>query len=985
MAQSITELVTKYANMAAGTYREIIDGTSEPRLVSSNNVVVVGQFEKGPVMRPVYVRDPEVAHTIFGPRSNRLEAKGCFGMLMAEHVLEQGPIWILNIKNISAHTETLQVKQLAVNNEETDQLVDETISTVFDTTKFWKIDPMYGIHGDSPSVLLASVAEGKVTVVIEKYNSDNYNYTIAETKQYNEDFQNEALDDNDFVNDYLVRIHVFNCDLNSAKLSVPNAFVNGQLNLSAIEDIQNDKNSKYFATYTGTIGDVIDINGNNLNIVTKINADTNASGLYMALNRDSMLTYGVDLIGKQSLVFTGDAMPTTKEISRLGYAIQPTLKEQCLHMSALNPKIGYMFGTANVAAGDVLANEDKYVRVLSKNYVDNVYSLPEGAVLGTAEYPVQPSGEPFVKNSVGSVVYPSTSPKAGQPVEVDQNQKVLWFFNAFTEINAAWKIIVGELAVGAHVIKLNYILNGVEAQLQETAASNSGADIKAAIDAMLTIIADNSDIEFTSVFTDAAGDDPAFITISTTSVPKGLGQFTIDGARVDDEAIDVTKSGTEPTVASNISTVQSAPITVADGNVTFEGETNPVDIDACKSMYGVPTAVYEIMLSEAMDSKILTGHEITPTNGGVWGQPQIITVAGSTFEATPYCFMKLVRWYDMTTTCTAHAIQGIVSLEKHYVNGTAARQKQILDRLTDNWCVTSFSDPTIFRCRYMVDSFKTYIEPNAKYQYATLADKSARFLVFIPAPFYYELRNSKNPDFKDLLGDFQMSYVANGSNPDKPSTNSFFYARSGDKGRYLYPIMNVNYNIGFGDKTVPATGAIAKLFYSKLTGVNKVYDIVAGADWPLGAAGITGPEFESGPEDRAAMERMGTNVIQVVEGILQVRSSKTAYQTVLSAFNYPETMEKCFFVADNVESTLNGKLFKYNNADARLAVKKRADSVCDIMVADGVIADYDNKCDLDNNPVEVRKNRIIVLDTTLYNEYGIAIAVHRITVKDPEQ
>jgi hypothetical protein len=285
----------------------------------------------------------------------------------------------------------------------------------------------------------------------------------------------------------------------------------------------------------------------------------------------------------------------------------------------------------------------------------------------------------------------------------------------------------------------------------------------------------------------------------------------------------------------------------------------------------------------------------------------------------------------------------------------------------------------------MIDSFKTYIEPNAKFQYAKLADEAKRFLVFIPAPFYHELRTSKNPDFHDTLNIFRMSYVAAGSNPDKPSTNTFYYSRNGDTGRYLVPVMNATYNIGFGDKVVPATGALCKAFYSKLSGVNKVYDIVAGEDWPISATGITGPEFESGPQDRAAMEKMGTNVLQVVDDILQVRSSKTAYQTVLSAFNYPETMEKCFFVTDNVERTLGGKVFKYNNADSRLAVKKRADSVCDIMVADQVIADYENICDLSNNPIEVRKAGIILLDTVLYNEYGIVIAVHRTTVKDPEE
>ena len=75
---------------------------------------------------------------------------------------------------------------------------------------------------------------------------------------------------------------MFKTDLKTAKLSVPNAFVNGKLNLQVLSQIKTDLNAQYFATYTGAVGDVIDINGNNLNIVTVMNADTSASGVHVA-------------------------------------------------------------------------------------------------------------------------------------------------------------------------------------------------------------------------------------------------------------------------------------------------------------------------------------------------------------------------------------------------------------------------------------------------------------------------------------------------------------------------------------------------------------------------------------------------------------------------------------------------------------------------------------------------------------------------------
>jgi hypothetical protein len=338
----------------------------------------------------------------------------------------------------------------------------------------------------------------------------------------------------------------------------------------------------------------------------------------------------------------------------------------------------------------------------------------------------------------------------------------------------------------------------------------------------------------------------------------------------------------------------------------------------------------------------------------------------------------------MFKTVNPHVLTGIVSKDVHYVNGTLARQNEILDKMTSAGFIASFTDPTLFKCRYLVDSFKTYVAPNQKYQLAKLANEAKRFPVFIPAPFYRDLRSSKNPSFYDTLGNFKMEYVALGSNPDVPSTNSFGYTKS-DGSEWLVPVMNVLFNDGFADKVVPATGLIAKYYYAKHMGAHKVYDIVAGQDWPLSANGVIGPEFDTSQDDRAAMQTMGTNVLQIITGTLQLRTSLTAFQTVMSALNYPETLEKVLFVADYCEPILNAKMFKYNNATTRTECKQRADDACAQLLADGAIGGYNNICDLSNNPIEVRKAGIIVLDTELYNEYGIVIAVHRITIKNSEE
>jgi hypothetical protein len=82
---------------------------------------------------------------------------------------------------------------------------------------------------------------------------------------------------------------------------------------------------------------------------------------------------------------------------------------------------------------------------------------------------------------------------------------------------------------------------------------------------------------------------------------------------------------------------------------------------------------------------------------------------------------------------------------------------------------------------------------------------------------------------------------------------------------------------------------------------------------------------------------------------------------------------------------IESKQFKYNDINSRSAVLSVADTACQQMRADGAIADYQNTCDLTNNTPEVRPRGIIVLDTILYNEFGIRLGVHRTTVALPAQ
>lgn len=1012
---AFNSIAVKYASKASGVYREIIDATiSNLDVAAPCNVVVVIQSEQGAVMKPIYCADKTQLHTMFGHRDAKLETRGNFGILMAEHVLEQGPIWVLNVKNINPQSETVMVKKLACSSAEKDTLQNLQINQVYDTNKFWNIPLVYGTYGEGGLLSFTSVLNGTATVVVEKYNGDGYNYTVGYTKELHEEFLGQGYDDDDLVRDHIISVHIFKTDLLNAKLSVENAIINGEVNLdqAVLEKLFEDPNSKYYASYTGSVGSLIDADGNNLNVVKLINADTYAHGIYAAVNMNTLIENGIDLACKGAYVFdtTGAELPTVRQVSRLGYKFTPLSHKITGKVNKFNRTQLFITGEPGFDETSVFADREKTLRARKITYLTDTYKLDPSIKPFSISAPIQASGKPFEKNADGSPIYPADSIKAGQALDVIDSS---WLTNQiytykidpntdapiYDETTGQYEtklVMVTQDMIDAGLIldwraNVNITKNTVsdimlpaDATQLKVAATGILNGTRITKDVSITGITDYNRIDkikngmailFNSFLTGLSfeitaetADTKIAVSAEPINVPKTCRSFkleTVTGLSGDynDDFSESYAIGTLPSIVASYAETEE-PVLI--------DKFDNYDVLALTELYGDKTPVYQVTFDKPLV-------EVPGESAGT------VEVFGEvTATVANYELLYLEDWTKIETSYKPMVLTGIKSLEKHFVNGTRARQNDVLDMLNSEGIINSFIDPTIFRCRYMVDTFKTYIEPNAKYQFARLAGEAKRFLVFSPGPFYHELLASKNPDFHDLLGNFKMEYVKNGKNPNKPSTNSFSFVQDAEYSKYMVFVMNAYYNNGYEDTLVPYVGAMAKLYYSKHTGTHKVYDIIGGKDWPLVAEGLTMPEFEPESGERAQMEQFGLNVVQKIDGVTQLRSDKTAFQWVSSAFNYPETLEKIFYISDMVEPTLDGKLFKYNNADTRLAVKKRADDVCDLLVSDGAVAAYVNTCDLSNNDEEVRKKGIIILDTELWNEYGIRIAVHRSTVRTEE-
>ena len=121
---------------SAGIYRVVYDKSTVLGTEAELLRLVVGYSPKGPFNTPVYIKSVSDFKTIFGDISKSLENRGCFFHRTCIQALEAGPILCLNLKKFDENTtvSTLRISDVF-------ELENEPVRNIFDTTRFWKLEP----------------------------------------------------------------------------------------------------------------------------------------------------------------------------------------------------------------------------------------------------------------------------------------------------------------------------------------------------------------------------------------------------------------------------------------------------------------------------------------------------------------------------------------------------------------------------------------------------------------------------------------------------------------------------------------------------------------------------------------------------------------------------------------------------------------------------------------------------------------------------
>ena len=165
---------------SAGIYRVVYDRSTVLGTEAELLRLVVGYSPKGPFNTPVYVKSVTDFKTMFGGISKALEKRGCFFHRTCIQALEAGPILALNLKPFN----TEEVGCAAISDSGIDTSDPKLVTEIYDTTRFWKLDPEK-LNGDDAYFHIAATnsKETSVSIFVRKPADSKvaaYNISVAD-------------------------------------------------------------------------------------------------------------------------------------------------------------------------------------------------------------------------------------------------------------------------------------------------------------------------------------------------------------------------------------------------------------------------------------------------------------------------------------------------------------------------------------------------------------------------------------------------------------------------------------------------------------------------------------------------------------------------------------------------------------------------------------------------------------------------------------
>lgn len=323
----------------AGLYKIVFDKSTV--LNQDTNVLrlLVGYSDKGPFNIPTYIQSAADFIAMYGNINKTQERRGNFFHRTALQMLSVSPILCLNLKKFDTENVTGAQINTNFNAKDTIDTVQIPVADVYDTTRFWSLDPekLNEVRGSEYiNIATTDVKANSGTFFIRKASGSkvsSYNVTVSDWYKDAGEAVPEFLEgyENELMSAFFAEVYVFSgkftADQVLASETLKNYFIvdkNGKLKLRQyVKDSFGDYNDTLDYLFedetSGAIGHYVgclipyfkDKNGNYASLDIIFNLDSDAHHMMMSFNEDMLYEYGtanIDMSGAR-WISTSDSTP----------------------------------------------------------------------------------------------------------------------------------------------------------------------------------------------------------------------------------------------------------------------------------------------------------------------------------------------------------------------------------------------------------------------------------------------------------------------------------------------------------------------------------------------------------------------------------------------------------------------------------------------------------------------------------------------------
>lgn len=959
------------ARGAAGFYFLLQDNSEVASVPASSQMrLVFINTKKGPVNSLIYIQkgDKSGFKAIFGDIDRREERKGNFSVRTCLWALERGPILVCNLRKFDDELDKAGVIGLSTSLNKSNNIATTLpYRMLFNTERLWWSDPTQLLGHDEVSgqLTLANVGSQDVSIFIRKSKAKGFDTTIADWfKRLGKEVPS-YMNPSDYVSDSMVDVFVFKTNFgdnirNQGNENYGYLFDESGLKpeheeggriYDTLDILSGIADAQYIARYTGSlIPGMVDSQGNSMQIQLALNGATNRTGILSMFDEDAAEDAGdngklaIDLVGHSIIELDGGKVKAwgaeKKTPSILGY--NKSLKSGSSKISVKTKTVTaedvenadrvdmevfvpttqkgdtfkfYNVDAVNIGVGDTVVGKDGRLKRVTKTTKLGDWKIIPG--INTAKFPIMKNGELYPTNELGHYTYPMF-PMSDRLVPV----RPVSAANSEDAANETATFVVpnNTLKKGDHI---TYTGSSTVTVVSETTLANK-------IEPNTVLLVDSVDGENVTVKTKK---------VELVHQPGAELQFDSYDNRVIDMVTGTAHDLIEPSAAVK---------------EKFQQRYNVVEVE-CE----------DVVLLQAPETEEVTEELII----GINVNKKVVTKINSLFDGNNYRLNAIV-------------LPSYKLREEQFTNGMAQRQSEILDMMIQPNIVKGLKNSYLYRPRYIIDAFKTYIEPSYKYQYGVLAkelsEKSTMFSRAIcNEAFVEDMQKSKNPYFRVSPDKpFNTEYVETGGNKRLPGSNTYEKPKDGDSYMFFFgPGVTVNH---FGQTIIaPPAGLVSNAFIDKYTSAFP-YSIVANTSGIIAGEGVSGVEVDFDQDDRASLERVGYNaIIRELGKGLMIYGNNTAQYRTKTSMSKIHASELVAFIQEQMLAITRDFVFKFNDYQNRLEVKKRADAVMNQILDNGGVLYFENKCDGSNNTLEIIENDMGVLDTTIVVGHGQEKFVHR--------